>query len=192
MEKKGFKLPETLQPVAWAVFIGGIGFIGVETWLRARPLKNEVTWTIVFAVAIGQLIAAAFPGTSRSGATILLALILGLNRIAATEFTFLVGIPTMLAAGGLKIFKALHHHGAGPTENWGLLALSFIVAALVSFVAVKWLLRYIQTHTFIVFGWYRVGLAALIAVLLYLAPPQKPPMALGSKQLNFQLSTFNF
>jgi len=121
----------------------------------------------VVAVGLGQLLAAVFPGTSRSGATILLALTLGLSRPAATEFSFLVGIPTMLAAGGLKIFKALHHPPAGaPAEKWGLLLLSAVVAAIVSFVAVKWLLRYVQTHTFIAFGWYRIGLGLVILLLL--------------------------
>jgi len=166
LEKKGFKLPDRLQPVAWALLVGGIGFVLVETWLRGRSLKKEVTWPIVIAVGVGQLLAAVFPGTSRSGATILLALILGLNRVEATEFTFLVGIPTMLAAGGLKIFKAFHHGTGAPPENWGMVALGFVVAAVVSFVAVKWLLRYIQTHTFIAFGWYRIGLAVLIGALL--------------------------
>jgi undecaprenyl-diphosphatase len=165
IDKKNFKLPEQLLPVAVALFVGGLLFVIVETWLRGRTLKNEVTWPIVIAVGIGQLIAAAFPGTSRSGATILLALILGLNRVGATEFAFLVGIPTMLAAGGLKIFKAFHHHGGAPAENWGMVALGFIVAAVVSFVAVRWLLRYVQSHTFIAFGWYRIGLALLILVL---------------------------
>ncbi len=173
MDKKGFRLPENVQPIAWALFAGGIGFVALELWLRGKTLKNEVTWPIVIAVGIGQLIAAAFPGTSRSGSTILLALLLGLNRVAATEFTFLVGIPTMLAAGGWKMLQALRHPGGGPPENWGMLALGFFVAAIVSFFAVKWLLRYIQTHTFIVFGWYRIGLAAVIAGLILLpATPQ--------------------
>ena len=149
-----------------ALFVGGLLFIFVERWLRGRPLKNEVTWLIVVAVGIGQLIAAVFPGTSRSGATILLALLLGLNRVAATEFAFLVGIPTMLAAGGLKIFKAARHYGGTPSEDWGMVALGFLVAAVVSFFAVKWLLRYVQTHTFIAFGWYRIALAIFIAILL--------------------------
>jgi undecaprenyl-diphosphatase len=166
MEKRGYKLEEKLQPVALALFIGGIAFLLVEAWLRNRPLKDQVTWSIAIAVGIGQLIAAAFPGTSRSGATILLALMLGLNRVSATEFTFLVGIPTMLAAGSLKILKALRHQADAPNENWGMVAVGFIVAAIVSFVAVKWLLRYVQTHTFIVFGWYRIAAAALIVVLL--------------------------
>ena len=121
-------------------------------------------------MAIGQLIAAVFPGSSRSGSTILLALILGLNRVAATEFSFLVGIPTMLAAGGLKIFKAIHHPPMNaPHENWPMVALGFIVAAIVSFVAVKWLLRYVQTHTFIAFGWYRIA-AGVLLILLFRSP----------------------
>lgn len=166
LDKKGFKLPEELKPVAVALFIGGVGFLVVEVWLRGRSLKNEITWTMAIAVGIGQLVAAAFPGTSRSGATILLALILGLNRVAATEFAFLVGIPTMLAAGGWKIFKTLHHSTGAPPEDWGMVGLASIVAAVVSFVAVKWLLRYVQTHTFMAFGWYRIGLALLIGALL--------------------------
>ena len=130
-------------------------------------MSNEITWPIVFAVAVGQLIAAVFPGSSRSGSTILLALLLGLNRPAATEFSFLVGIPTMLAAGGLTIFKALHHPVANaPHENWRMVLLATVIASVVSFIAVKWLLRYIQTHTFNAFGWYRIALAIAIFVLM--------------------------
>lgn len=168
LEQMGFKLPEKLQPVTWALFLGGVGFVVVEAWLRGRNLKSDITWPVVVAVGIGQLIAAIFPGTSRSGATILLALVLGLNRVAATEFTFLVGIPTMLAAGGLKIFKALHHPAADALpEDWGRVFLGLAVSAIVSFIAVKWLLRYVQTHTFVVFGWYRIALAILLWVLLW-------------------------
>lgn len=167
LDKKGFKLPEELKPVAIALFVGGIGFVLVEAWLRGRALKNHVTWAMALAVGIGQLIAAVFPGASRSGVTILLCLILGLNRPAATEYCFLVGIPTMLAAGGWKIFKALHHPLPGTVpENWSMVFLGFIVSAIVSFIAVRWLLRYIQTHTFVVFGWYRIVLAAVIAAIL--------------------------
>jgi undecaprenyl-diphosphatase len=169
LEKKGFKLPEHLKPVAVALFLGGIGFVLVETWLRGKALKNEVSWAMAWAVGIGQLVAAAFPGTSRSGVTILICLVLGLNRPAATEYCFLVGIPTMLAAGGWKIFKALHHPPPGAVpENWSMVFLGFVVSAIVSFIAVRWLLRYIQTHTFVIFGWYRIGLAAFIAAILLL------------------------
>src|SRR5207245_5658209 len=125
LEKNHFKLPEQLLPVAIALFVGGVSFIAVESWLRGRPLGERVTWPIVVAVGLGQLLAAIFPGTSRSGATILLALLLGLNRVAATEFAFLVGIPAMLAAGGLKIFKALHHAAGAPSAGRGMFATGF-------------------------------------------------------------------
>jgi undecaprenyl-diphosphatase len=164
-EKLGKKLPEDVLPVAVALLAGGIGFVVVESWLKNKSATASVTWTIAIAVGIGQLLAAVFPGLSRSGATILLALILGLSRPAATEFSFLVGIPTMMAASGLKIFKALHHPAAGaPSENWGLVLLGTVVSAIVSFIVVKWLLRYVQTHTFTLFGWYRVILGGLLLV----------------------------
>ena len=167
LEKRGFKLPEQLVPIGWALLIGGIGFLVVETWLRRKTLQSQVTWGIAVAVGLGQLVAAIFPGASRSGTTILLCLLLGLARPAATEFCFLVGIPTMLAASGLKIFKALYHPALGaPPEHWGMVGLGFIVSAIVSFVAVKWLLRYIQTHTFVIFGWYRIALGAVILARL--------------------------
>jgi len=166
LEKMHFKLPEQSLPVATALLIGGILFVVVELLLRGKTLRDNIAWSVVIAVGLGQLLAAIFPGTSRSGATILLALLLGVSRPAATEFSFLVGIPTMLAAGGLKIFKALRHTSDVPGENWSLLLLSAMVAAIVSFVAVKWLLRYVQTHTFIAFGWYRIALAIVILLLL--------------------------
>ena len=167
IDKKGFKLPETSFPIGLALLIGGVLFLVVEFFLRGKKLSNEVTWSVAIAVGVGQLIAAVFPGSSRSGTTIILALLLGISRPAATEFTFLVGIPTMLAAGGLKIFKACFHHGAAaPHENWSMVALGTIVSAIVSFIAVKWLLRYVQTHTFNAFGWYRIVAGILVLLLL--------------------------
>jgi undecaprenyl-diphosphatase len=167
IDKKGIKLPEQLAPVAWALLLGGVAFIAIEFFLRGKKLNTEVTWTIAIAVGLGQLIAAVFPGTSRSGSTIMFCLLLGLARPAATEFSFLVGIPTMLAAGALKIFKGVHHSDPlAPHENWGMLLLASVVAAVVSFIAVKWLLRYVQTHTFSAFGWYRIALAVVIFIFL--------------------------
>jgi undecaprenyl-diphosphatase len=139
----------------------------VERWLRGRPRTEEVTWAVAVVVGLAQLLAAAFPGTSRSGATILLALVFGLSRPAATEFAFLVGIPTMLAASGLKILHAVRQPAAEALpEGWGMVVLGFLLAAAVSFLVVKWLLGYVRTHTFSGFGWYRVALAALILGLL--------------------------
>lgn len=167
LDKAQFKLPEKLLPVAVAMLVGGVLFLVIEAWLRGRTLSHEITWTIVAAVGLGQLIAAIFPGTSRSGATILLALTLGLSRLAATEFSFLVGIPTMLAAGGLKIFKQLHHPTPTASEDWGMVLLGSLVAAVVSFVAVKWLLFYVRSHTFNLFGWYRIAFGTFILALSF-------------------------
>lgn len=166
LDTGGFQLPETPGPVAAALFIGGVAFLGIERWLKGRAFRDEVTWAAAVAVGLAQLLAAVFPGTSRSGASILLALALGLSRPAATEFSFLVGIPTMLAAGGLKIFKALVRPPPDAVgEDWGLLALGCLVSAVVSFAAVKWLLAYVRSHTFNAFGWYRIGVALFLALL---------------------------
>jgi undecaprenyl-diphosphatase len=167
LDRAGFTLPDTSLPIAVALLVGGLAFLAAEFFLQGKKLSNEITWTIAIAVAIGQLVAGTCPGTSRSGATIVFCLLLGLTRSAATEFSFLVGIPTMLAAGGWKIFKALHHPVPGaPQENWGMLLFTSAVAAVVSFLAVKWLLRYVQNHTFNLFGWYRIVLAILIFALV--------------------------
>jgi undecaprenyl-diphosphatase len=87
----------------------------------------------------------------------------GTNRVTATEFSFLVGIPTLLAASGLKILKALKH---GVREDWLMLGLASLVAGLVSFLTVKWLLRYVQSHSFAAFGVYRILAGALLLWIL--------------------------
>jgi undecaprenyl-diphosphatase len=170
LDALNFELPEKVAPVAWALFVGGVLFIVAERWLKGRTPSDVFTWTVTIAVALAQLAAAVFPGTSRSGATIVIALLLGVGRVAATEFSFLVGIPTLLAAGALKIFKALRHAG-GAAENWPMLALASVVAAVVSFIAVKWLLRFVQSHTFTGFGIYRIALAIILLLFLHEASP---------------------
>ena len=163
LKKFGFKLPEEVLPIAVAFFVGGVAFIVVERWIQKRKPGAEVTWQIAVAVGLAQLLAAVFPGTSRSGASILFALILGLGRAEATEFSFLVGIPTMLAAGAFEIHHVLRHPAGNLLpEGWGLLALGTVVSAVVSFGVVKWLLGYVRSHTFTLFGWYRIAMAALI------------------------------
>jgi undecaprenyl-diphosphatase len=162
----GFQLPDTARPVAWATLIGGILFLAVERWLRGRETRDQVNWPAAIAVAFGQLLAAVFPGASRSGSTILMALCLGVSRPAATEFSFLLGIPTLLSAGMLQVYSTLRDPGAAP-EDWGLVAVAWVVAAVTAFVTVKWLLRFVQTHTFEGFGWYRIVLGT---ALLLLAP----------------------
>jgi undecaprenyl-diphosphatase len=164
LEKFDFQLPDEPTPVAVALILGGIAFLVVERWLRGRTGADQVTWAIAIAVGAGQLVAAVFPGTSRSGATILLALVLGLSRPAATEFSFLVSIPTMLAAGGVKVLKAFKE--GAPAENWSMILLGIVVSMGISFIAVKWFLRFVQSHTFVGFGWYRIVLGILLLLIL--------------------------
>jgi undecaprenyl-diphosphatase len=150
--------------IAWATLIGGVLFLITEAWLRGRQVTSEITWTVAVAVGVAQIVAANFSGTSRSGATILFALALGVARPAATEFSFLVGVPTLLAAGGYKLLKAWKHHELG-TENWGAVLLATAVAAITAFMVIRWLLRFVQNHTFVVFGWYRIVLGLLLLLL---------------------------
>src|SRR4029079_1685459 len=134
-----------------------------EWWLRGRRTATEVSWTLAAAFGVAQLLAVAFPGTSRSGATILRALLLRLGRGPATEFSFLLGVPTLCAAGAKTLLDAFKAHEA---IQWGPLVIATVVAAVASIVAVRWLLRYVQTHTFTGFGIYRivVGLVLLLVV----------------------------
>ncbi len=152
-----FALPETATPVALALLVGGILFVLVERTLRGRAGKTTIGWPVAAAMGLAQLVAAVFPGTSRSGAAILVALVMGLDRQLAIEFSFLLGVPTLLAAGLLKLIS----HPAGQLP-WTMLALGAAVSAVTAFAAVWWLMRYVQTHTFEGFGWYRIVLAALI------------------------------
>src|SRR3989442_1049119 len=167
LEKRQFKLPDRLTPIAWALLVGGVLFLLVERWLREKPLREEVTWTVAIAVGMGQLIAIVFPGASRSGTTILFSLLLGLTRPAATEFSFLVSIPTMLAAGGLKIFRALHHAQGAAPEHWGLVMLGTVVAAVVFFAAGERFLRFLLSYTFGGFGLFCVTVGILFFVFCF-------------------------
>jgi len=155
-KKLGLKLPETVAPVAWALIVGGVVILLVERHVKALPTNDAVTWKVAIAVGALQILAAVFPGTSRSMATIFAAMLAGLtSRPAATEFAFLVGIPTMFAATGYELLGAWHA-GHGQGEDWTALGIAFVVSAIVAFIAVKWLLKYIQTHQFTIFAWYRI------------------------------------
>jgi undecaprenyl-diphosphatase len=168
MKKAGLELPDNPRPIALALLIGGLLFVGVEWWLRGRQTTTEITWTLAVAFGLAQLIAVAFPGSSRSGCTILFALILGLGRGPATEFSFLLGVPTLCAAGAKTTLDAIKAH---ETILWGPLIVSTIVAAICSVLAVRWLLRYVQSHTFIGFGLYRIAFGIAILLLVREALP---------------------
>lgn len=164
LKKAGLKLPKETAPIAWATLFGGVLFVALERWLKGRPTTERISWAVAIAMGVAQLIAVGFPGASRSGTTILLALTLGLSRSAATEFSFLLGIPTLLAAGAKETLDSLKGHEAH--ESWPLIGLGTAVAAVTAFVVVKWLLGYVRHHSFTPFGWYRIAVGAAILLLL--------------------------
>ncbi|WP_026792911.1 undecaprenyl-diphosphate phosphatase [Pleomorphomonas oryzae] len=166
-KKLGFKLPETVVPIAWALVIGGFWMILAEHFAAGRPESRRISWTTAVVVGIAQVVAGVFPGTSRSAATIFSAMLLGTgNRAAATEFAFLVGIPTMYAASAFEIIATLKDGAASANENWLALAIAFVASAITAFISVKWLLGYIQTNRFTVFAVYRVLLGGLLFALI--------------------------
>jgi undecaprenyl-diphosphatase len=163
--KLGFKLPEKITPVAWALLIGGVWMIAAEYFAAKRADDARVSWLVAILVGLAQIVAAIFPGTSRSAATIFVAMLAGTsNRPAATEFAFLVGIPTMFAASGYELLKQVK--AGSPHEDWGALAIGFVVSALTAFIAVKWLLGYIRSHRFTLFAIYRIVLGAALLLLM--------------------------
>ncbi len=156
-------LPESVAPVAWATFVGAFVIFGVEAWRKNHAGEERIDWNVAIAVGLAQILAAVFPGTSRSGASILIAMALGAARPSATEFSFLVGVPTLLAAGVLETFSTIREGGAAG-EDWGMVALGTLVSAASAFLVVRWLIRFVQSHTFNGFAWYRLVLGAALLV----------------------------
>ncbi|MFC5760008.1 MULTISPECIES: undecaprenyl-diphosphate phosphatase [unclassified Rhizobium] len=162
VKKLGFELPENATPVAWALIIGGFWMIFAEWAAARRPPSAHITWLVAILVGIAQVVAGVFPGTSRSGATIFVAMLAGTgNRAAATEFAFLVGIPTMYAASAFSLLETFKDGGAA-NEDWTALGIAFVVSTIVAFVAVKWLLAYIRSNRFTVFAIYRIILGVVL------------------------------
>lgn len=161
-QSMGLELPETVAPIAIALIVGGFVIFAVEWYAARQPERDTLTWNVAVWVGLGQILAAVFPGTSRSAATIFAAMLAGMtSRPAAAEFAFIVGIPTMFAATAYEAYD-LYESGQAANEHWGDLAVGFIVSAIVAFIAVKWLLRYVQTHRFTIFAWYRIIFGALL------------------------------
>ena len=152
--------------VAIALIVFGIGFILIENKNKGANVKvnslSEITFNTAFLIGMFQLIAAIFPGTSRSGATILGALLIGVSRTVAAEFTFFLAIPVMLGASLLKLVK----YGFSFSGNEVMILITGMVTAfIISVVVIRFLMGYIKKHDFKVFGWYRIILG--IIVLIY-------------------------
>ena len=152
--------------IAIALIVFGIAFIVVENWNKGRkPVVrrlSDITYRTAVIIGVFQLIAAIFPGTSRSGATIVGALLIGVSRKVAAEFTFFLAIPVMFGASLLKLVKFGFHFTGMEVV---LLLIGTVVSFLVSVFIVRFLMNFIKKHNFVVFGWYRIALG--IIVLIY-------------------------
>lgn len=149
--------------VAIALIVFGIAFIIIENWNKNKSSKinsiSELTYNAALIIGVFQVIAAVFPGTSRSGATIVGALLIGVSRTVAAEFTFYLAVPVMFGASLLKLVK----FGFDFTASEAVILLTgMVVAFLVSIVVIKFLMDYIKKHDFKVFGWYRIILGILV------------------------------
>jgi undecaprenyl-diphosphatase len=147
-------------PVAIAFIVGAF----VILWAERRPTKPQLTsvdeMTPLYALKVGcAQCFALFPGTSRSGATIIGAMLFGLSRRAATEFSFFLAVPTLVAAGGYDLWK---NRGLLDIHDVPMFGVGFAAAFGAAFLCVRWLLRYISSHDFTAFAWYRIAFGVLI------------------------------
>ncbi len=157
-------------PVAIALIVVGILFILVERYKKdSKPIMcsiKDLTYKAVIIIGLFQVLAAVFPGTSRSGATIIGALLIGVSRATAAEFTFFLAVPVMF---GASLLKAVKYVAAGVTitsAEIGILIIGTLVAFIVSIFVIKFLMEYIKKHDFQVFGWYRILLGILVLLIL--------------------------
>ena len=168
------QLFENLSPVtetaiiAAALILYGVAFILVETFNKSDAKIQEISqlsYKYAFFIGCFQLLA-AIPGTSRSGVTILGALLLGVSRTTAAEFTFFLAIPTMVGSSAYKLLLFILDAGSFSSAQIIYLAIGSVVAFVVSLFAVKFLMNFVKKHDFKVFGWYRIGLGALVLLSL--------------------------
>ena len=151
--------------VAIMLILFGVAFIFIERWHKDRQPRihsiGGMDYKTVLLIGVFQLIAAIFPGTSRSGATIVGALLLGVSRTAAAEFTFYLAVPVMAGASLLKLVKfGFHFTGM----EFMILLVGMISAFVVSLFIIRFLINYIRKHDFTVFGWYRIILGILVLI----------------------------
>ena len=151
------------QTVSVMLILVGVCFIIIENVNKKKTPKihsiAEITYPVALYIGLFQLIAAVFPGTSRSGATILGALLLGVSRTVAAEYTFFLAVPVMFGASALKLLK---YGFAYSGQEIAILAVGLVTAFAVSIFVIKFLMGYIKKHDFKVFGWYRIALGAVV------------------------------
>lgn len=156
------------QVISATLIIYGILFIVLEDYYKKRKPSltklNSLSYQMAFMIGIFQVLS-LIPGTSRSGATILGAMLLGASRYVSTEFSFFLAIPTMFGASLLKIYEYFHHGNIFVGNQLAILIVGMIVSFVVAYIAVKFLIKYIQTHNFKPFGWYRIILGIIVVLI---------------------------
>ena len=154
--------------IAAALIVYGVAFILIENWNAHRTPRiqklADIDFKTAFLIGVFQILS-IIPGTSRSGATIIGALLIGVSRVAAAEFTFFLAVPAMVGMSALKMAKFGFDFTAG---EYGILLLGMAVAFLVSIFVIRFLMNFIRKHDFKAFGWYRIVLGVI--VLLYFVP----------------------
>lgn len=152
-------------PVAAAFIVGGL----IILWVERRPRRarvesvDDMTWKDALKVGLAQSVA-LIPGASRSGATIIGGMLFGLSRRAATEFSFFLAVPTLIAAGIYDYYK---HRALFDGGDLGVFSVGFCVSFVSAFLCVRWLLRYIATHDFSAFAWYRIIFGIVVLATAY-------------------------
>lgn len=155
--------------IALMLIIYGVAFILIENRNKNRELPLKTTEAISYKHALiigGFQVLSLIPGTSRSGATIIGALLIGVSRPAGAEFTFFLAIPVMVGASGIKLLKFFLEAGSMTAPEIGYLLIGAAVAFAVSLAAIKFLMNFVKKHDFKLFGWYRIALGALVIVTL--------------------------
>jgi undecaprenyl-diphosphatase len=156
-------------PVACAFIVGALVIIWAERRQRIRPETvriaslDDIRWADALKIGFAQALA-LIPGTSRSGATIIGGMLFGLSRVAATEFSFFLAIPTLFAATGYSLWKDASLLQGG---SLGGLSMGFVAAFVSAFACVRWLIRYVSHHDFVPFAWYRIAFGAVILATAY-------------------------
>jgi undecaprenyl-diphosphatase len=152
-------------PVAVALIAGAFVILAVERYYKSWRIDSidDMTFRDALLVGLAQC-CALIPGVSRAGATIIGGMLCGLSRKAATEFSFFLAVPTLIAAGGYDLMK---HRGEFSADDAAILAVGLIVSFISALICIRWLLRYVASHNFNVFAWYRIVLGAIILIVLW-------------------------
>ena len=159
--------------IAIALIVYGVAFLVIEKCNENRPPKtndvHSITWTQAAIIGMAQALS-VIPGTSRSGVTILAALLLGISRPAGAEFTFFLAIPVMVGVNLLEFWKNKDAVMAFNTYQWTYLFAGFLTAFVISLLCIKRLMNFVRKHDFKPFGWYRIALGALVLAMIWLFP----------------------